>query len=133
MNRLKLSNLGLNFLGARNAQTGNHLAQLLAGGNVSHPHFAQLREVEQGQALGEQFAVDDALAQARDDAEADAAGELVQSRADAAQVVRIDVLKAVAEHNPVDALARDLGALGTAVPDQFGVEAWAGDLEGLGV
>src|SRR5688572_11303931 len=123
MNRLKLSNLGLDLFGARDAKAGDHLAQLLAGGNVSHADFAQLREVEEGQALGEELAVDDALAEAGDDAEADAAGELVERGADAAEVVRIDMLEAVAEDDPVDALAGDLGALGAAVPDQFGVEA----------
>ena len=53
------------------------------------PTSPRSREVEQGQALGEQFAVDDALAEAGDDAEADAAGELVERGADAAEVVRI--------------------------------------------
>ena len=100
---------------------------------MSHADFAQLREVEQGQALGEELAVDDALAEAGDDAEADAAGELVERGADAAEVVRIDMLEAVAENDPVDALAGRLGALGAAVPDQFGIKARAGDLEAFGI
>ena len=49
--------------------------------------LAELLEVEQGQALGEELAVDDALAKARNDPEADAAGKLVERRADAAKVV----------------------------------------------
>ena len=82
-------------------------------------------EVEQGQALGEQLAVDDALAKAGDDPEADAAGEFVERGADAAEVVAFDMLKAVAQNDPVDALAGVLGALRAAVPDQLGVEARA--------
>ena len=57
----------------------------------------------------------------------------VERGADALEVVRFDVLEAVAQHDPVDALAGRLGALGAAVPDQFGVEAGLGDLEILGV
>ncbi len=69
------------------------------------PDFAEVGEIEQGQALGEELAVDDALAKAGDDAEADAAGKLVERGADALEVVRFDVLEAVAQHDPVDALA----------------------------
>ena len=45
---------------------GDHLAQLLPGGDVADADFAELLQVEQGQALGEQLAVDDALAKARE-------------------------------------------------------------------
>ena len=90
----------------RERQIGDHFAQLLAGGDVSQcPTSPICCEVEQGQALGEQLAVDDALAEAGDDAEADAAGQLVERGADAAQVVRLDMLEAVPQHDPVDALA----------------------------
>ena len=78
-------------------EAGDHLAEFLAGGDVGDPDFAELREIEQRQALGEQLAVDDALAEARDDPEADAAGKLVERRADALQIVRFDVLQAVAQ------------------------------------
>ena len=72
---------------------------------MAEADFAELLQVEQGQALGKQFAVDDALAEAGDDPEADPPRQFVERRADAAEVVRFDVLQAVAEHDPVDALA----------------------------
>src|SRR5687768_7015005 len=90
--------------------------------------IAELLKVEEGETLGEELAVDDPLAKARDDAETDAAGEFVERRADAAEVVALDVLKAVAEHHPVDTLPSLLGALRAAVPDQLGVEARFRDL-----
>ena len=99
------SGLRSTLVGVGDAEPGDHLAQLLPGGDVGDADFAELLEVEQGQALGEQLAVDDALAEARDDPEADAAGELVERGADALQIVRFDVLEAVAQHDPVDALA----------------------------
>ena len=49
------------------------------------------------------------------------------------RLCEFDVLEAVAKHDPVDALAGRLGALGAAVPDQFGIEAGLGDLEVFGV
>ena len=91
--------------GSGNAKPGDHLAQFLARGDVADADLAELLQVEQGQALGEQLAVDDALAKARNDAEADAARKLVERRADAAHVARLDMLQAVAQHDPVDALA----------------------------
>src|SRR4051812_47299259 len=60
------------------AKSRNHLAQLLAGGDVGDADLAELGQVDQRQALGEQFAVDDSLAQTRDDAEADAPREFVE-------------------------------------------------------
>jgi hypothetical protein len=81
------------------------------------------------QPLGEQLAVDNPLAKARDHPEADPPRELVECRADAAQIVRIDMLEAVAKDHPVDALAGRLRPLGAAVPDQLGVEAGLGHLE----
>src|SRR5438270_503454 len=65
-------------LAGRNRQPGDHLAQLLTGGDVAETDFAELLQVEQGQALGKELAVDYALAEAGDDAESDAARELVQ-------------------------------------------------------
>jgi hypothetical protein len=80
------------FVSAWDAEAGNHLAQLLAGGDVADANVAELLEVEQGEALGKQLAVDDTLAKTRDDAEADPAGELVERRADTLQIVRFDML-----------------------------------------
>jgi hypothetical protein len=82
---------------SRGCRGRNHLAKLLAGGDMADPDLAQMRKVEQGQPLGEQLAIDDPLAKARDDPEADAPRKLVESRADPAQIVRIDVLEAVAK------------------------------------
>ena len=98
-------------LGVGDAEAGDHLAQFLPGGDVGDADFAELLQVEQGQALGEQFAVDHALAEAGDDAEADAPRKLVERRADAPEIVRFDMLEAVPQHDPVDALAGLLGPL----------------------
>src|SRR4030095_9017514 len=75
----------------RYLQTGDHLAQFLAGGDVAEPDLAEVADVEQGQPLGEEFAADDALAKAGDDPEADAAGEFIEGCSDAAEVVAVDV------------------------------------------
>src|SRR6478752_4188388 len=104
------SDLCLLVVGRRNPEPGDHLAKLLTGGDVGDADFAELVEVEQRQALGEELAVDDALAEPGDDAEADAASEFVERGADATKVVRLDVLQAVPQHHPVDALARLFGA-----------------------
>jgi len=97
-------------------------------GDVGDADFAQLLQIEQGQALGEQLAIDHALAEAGDHAETHALRKLVHRRADALEVMRIDVLQAVPEHDPVDAPAGRLGPLRAAVPDQLGVKARASDL-----
>src|SRR4051812_4806624 len=123
----------LDVVGTRNAKPRNHLPEFLAGGDVADADVAELLEVDQGQALGEQFAVDHALAEAGDDPEADPARKLVHRRADAFEVVRFDVLKPVAKHDPVNTLAGLLGALGAAVPNQLGIEARLGDLVVFGV
>src|SRR5436305_706645 len=78
-----LSDLLFDLVRSRDAEARDHLAQFLAGGDVTEADLAQLLQVEQGQALREQFAVDDALAKARDDPEADALRKLVHRRADA--------------------------------------------------
>src|SRR5687767_1928320 len=90
-------------------------------------------EVEQGQALGEQFSIDYPLAEPRNDTEADPPGQFVERGADAAKIVAVDVLQAISKYHPVDAASGVLGALGAAVPDQLGVEARPGDLVILGV
>src|SRR3954463_16745700 len=118
----------LDVVGTRNAKPRNHLPEFLAGGDVADANVAELLEVDQGQALGEQLAIDHALAEARDDPEADAARKLVHRGSDALQIVRLDMLQPVPEHDPVDALAALLGALGPAVPDQLGIKARLGDL-----
>src|SRR4051794_4624197 len=124
----KLSDLLLDFVGAGDAEARDHLPKLLPCGDVADADLAQLLQVEQGQALGKQLAIDDALAETRNDSEADAASKFVHCRADALQIVRFDMLQAVSQHHPVDALAALLGALGAAVPDQLGVETGLGDL-----
>src|SRR4051812_26326756 len=88
----KLSDLLLDLVCSRDAEPRNHLAQFLARRNVAEAHLAQLLQVEQGQALGKQLAIDDALAETRNDSEADAASKFVHCRADALQIVRFDML-----------------------------------------
>src|SRR6478672_3322258 len=58
-------------------QAGDHLPELLARGDMGEADLADRLQVEQGQALGEELAIDDALAEAGDDPEADAARQLV--------------------------------------------------------
>src|SRR5947209_17726100 len=118
----------LAFARVRYPQASDHLAELLAGGDVAETHFAELLQVEERQSLGKQLAIDHAFAEARNDAKANTAGELVQSCTDTAQVVRFDVLKPVPEHHPIDALAGLLGPRGAAVPDHLGVKARARNL-----
>jgi hypothetical protein len=75
-------------LGAgRNGQPRDHLAQLLTGGNVSKPDFAQVGKIEQSQALWEEFSIDDALAKPGDHPETDAARQFVERGTDAAEIV----------------------------------------------
>src|SRR5689334_482868 len=93
---------------------------------MRHSDLSKLLEIEQGQALRKELSVDNALAEARDYAEADAASELVKGGTDALQIVRFDVLEAVPQHDPVDALAGLLGPRGAAVPDQLGIKARLG-------
>src|SRR3546814_6899704 len=100
---------------------------------MPHPHAAEMRLVEQGEAGREQLAIDDAFAEPRDDAKADAPGQLGQRFADAAHIVRIDMLKAVAKDDPVDRPPVGLGARLARVPDQLRIEAGARDLKGFGV
>ena len=60
--------------------------------------------------------------------EAYAAGKLVEGGADPLEVMAFDMLQAVAQHDPTDALAGLLGARRAAVPDQLGIEARPRDL-----
>ena len=92
------------------------------------PDLAELLQIEQGEPLGKELAVDHSLAETWNDPETDAARKLIQSRSNATEIVRFDVLQAIPQHDPVDALAGLLGALGAAVPDQLGIEAGPGDL-----
>ena len=71
------------FFLARNAKTCDHFAQFLARGDMAEAGVGDLLQVEQGQALGEELAVDDALAEAGDDPEPDATGKLVERCTDA--------------------------------------------------
>src|SRR3546814_7048261 len=82
----------------RKVQSPHSFAQLLPRHDMPHPHAAEMRLVEQGEAGREQLAIDDAFAEPRDDAKADAPGPLGQRFADAAHSVRIDMLKRSEEH-----------------------------------
>src|SRR5206468_8787051 len=94
---------------------------------------ADLLKIKERQALGEKLAIDHALAEAGDDPEPDAPRKLVHCRADALQIVRFDVLQAISQDDPIDALACRFRALSTAVPDQLGIETWPSDLVILGM
>src|SRR5579864_342381 len=124
---------GLAFARVRDAETRDHLAQLLARRHMPEPRVGDLLEVEEGEALRKELAVDDALAKAWNHPKSDAPGELVESGADALQIMRFDVLEAVSKDHPVDALAGLLRAGGSAVPDELGIEARLGYLVILGV
>src|SRR3954465_7015648 len=118
---------------AGDSQTRDHLPKLLPGGDVGHANLTKLLQVQQRQPLREELTINDTLAKAGDDAEANATGKLVQRGADPLQIVRFDMLEPIPKHHPVDALAGLLGALGAAVPDQLGVKAGLGDLVILGM
>src|SRR3546814_11360267 len=107
-------------LARRKVQSAHRLAEFLPRDDVAYSHAAQMRLVEQGEAGGEKFAIDDALAEPRDDAKADAARQLGQRLADAAHIVRVDMLEAVAEDDPVDRPPVALRARLARVPDEFG-------------
>jgi hypothetical protein len=79
------------------AEAGDHFAQFLAGGDVAEADISELLQVEKSKAGGEELAIDDALAKTRNNAKSDAAGELVERIADAAHILRLDMLEAVAE------------------------------------
>ena len=99
--------------------------------------FAEVALVEQGQARGEQFAVDHAFGQALRDAEADALGQFGERAFEALLVAGFDMAGAVADHHPVHLataiLNRGLRTLEAGFPDQFGVERQATDLEGFSI
>src|SRR3982751_5603487 len=82
-----LGDLLLDLVGAGDTEPGNHLAQFLAGSDVADADLAELRQVEQRQALGEQLSIDHPFAKTRDDSKADAARKLVHRGADALQIV----------------------------------------------
>ena len=90
-------------------------------------------DVEQRQPAREQLAVDDALRQAGDDAEADALRQFVERAADALHVARLEARQAVAQHDPVDRAAVGLAARLARVPHHLGEEARAADLVRLGI
>src|SRR3546814_15167098 len=98
-------------LARRKVQSAHRLAKFLPRDDVADSHAAQMRLVEQGEASREKLAIDDALAEPRDDAETDASRQLGQRLADAAPLVRVDVMATVAPAETVDrppvALDRD--------------------------
>src|SRR5205085_4849847 len=94
----------------RQRESGDRLPELLPRRDMGEADLADRLQIEQGQALGEELAIDDALAEAGNDPEADPARELVHRLADPAHVARLDMLHAVAEDDPVDAGAVGLGA-----------------------
>src|SRR3546814_5151794 len=71
--------IGMQPLARRKVQSPHSFAQLLPRHDMPHPHAAEMRLVEQGEAGREQLAIDDAFAEPRDDAKADAPGQLGRS------------------------------------------------------
>ena len=67
---------------------------------MAHAHLAELRQVGQVQALGEQLAVDEPLAAAGVDAVANPAGQLLERGTDERQRMRIQKRGACAGHYP---------------------------------
>src|SRR6476661_1162266 len=65
-------------------QAGDHFPELLARGDMGEADLADRLQVEQGQTLGEELAIDDALAEPGNDAETDAARQFVHRLADPA-------------------------------------------------
>src|SRR5690349_5243615 len=86
----------------RQVESTHRLAEFLPRDDVANPHAAEMRLVEQGEASREKLAIDDALAEPGDDAETDATRQLGQRFTDTAHIVRVDVLEAVAQDDPVD-------------------------------
>src|SRR3546814_1032021 len=105
-------------LARRKVQSAHRLAEFLPRDDMADSHAAQMRLVEQGEAGGEKFAIDDAFAEPGDDAETDAARQLGQRLTDAAHIVCIDMLEAVAQDDTVDRPPVALGARLARVPDQ---------------
>ncbi len=87
-------------------------------------------EVGDGQAEREQLAIDHPVAQARSHPEADAARQGLDPLVHPLAVARLGGGQAVAQHHPVDGLARRRRADLAAVPDGFGIEAGALQLQG---
>ncbi len=86
---------------------------------MAQAHRAEFLGIDHGEAGREQLAIDHAFAQARNDAEADALRQLGQRIRYAAHVARLDMLQAVAQHDPVDLRPIGAGALLARVPDQL--------------
>src|SRR3546814_18701835 len=91
-----------------------------------------MRLVEQGEASREKLAIDDALAEPRDDAETDASRQLGQRLADAAHILRVDVMATVAQDDPVDRPPVALRARLARVQAAFGVKSRTRTLKRLG-
>src|SRR5690554_7862174 len=91
--------------------------------------------VEQGEARGEQLAVDHALRKATSDAEAHSLGKFGQCPVKPRLVLGLDMARAVADHDPVHLapalLDRGTAPLDPCLPDQFCIETQPLDLEGL--
>src|SRR5690606_13001549 len=118
---------------SRKVQSTHRLAQFLPRDDMTNAHAAEMSLVEQRQAGREKFAINDAFAEPWDDAETDAARQLGQRLANAAQIVRVDMLEPVAKYNPVDRSPVALGARLARVPDQLGIKAGTSDLESFGI
>src|SRR6218665_3222762 len=99
---------------------------------MADTHPAEMRLVEQGEARREELAINDAFAEPRNDTKTDAARQLGQRLTDAAHIVRVDMLEAIAQDDPVDRPPVGLRARLARVPDEFGIEARAHDLKGFG-
>src|SRR6185312_16323229 len=85
--------------------------------------------VERGQPAREELAVDDALGETVDAAEAHAARQLVDALADQLLVARAELRQAVAHDDPVRELAVDETALAARLAHHARVVALPGDAE----
>src|SRR3546814_18017507 len=87
--------IGMQPLARRKVQSPHSFAQLLPRHDMPHPHAAEMRLVEQGEAGREQLARDDAFAEPRYDAKADWPGHMGQRFDAAALRARLHLLRGV--------------------------------------
>src|SRR3546814_1004052 len=93
--------IGMQPLARRKVQSPHSFAQLLPRHDMPHPHAAEMRLVEQGEAGREPLAIDHAFAEPRAAAKADAPGQLLHRFAAAAPLFLIDLLTSVSQAYPV--------------------------------
>ena len=114
-------------------KASDHLAQLLTCGDVADADSANCLDVEQRQPLGKKFAVDHPFTKPGDGAKTHTLGKFVKRPANAAHVICLDMLKPVAQHDPVNAgtISKRTGL--AHFPDQFGIKARFLDAECFGI